>query len=1017
MRSGDVLLKWRRGNEHSALASPFDLLQIETEQGSRGFVVIRGTHRGSAFKWKLGSDTWGIGTRPCLRSELLDLFIQGKYLADQKKFQRAAERWRVAALEIQPSDPPWLRSWFFVRIANLLVTAGESSQAEEAFGQALQNVPPEATAVRAQVLLYWAYAAENLDRLSEADQLYKDMLSEWRKLGTQTMVVADGLLRMGRLDLRRGDFEPAADHLRGALELSTKLTKDSLMTAISLGNLGVMEHQQGDLGRAEVYYLRSLKIEQKLVPHSQSRSLTLSNLGDLACDRRDETRATEYFARALAISEAHNLSSLDTAAILGAYGECELEFGHLARAEGYQLRALKIRRQDDATSLATAFSLKELGKIETARQHLNEAESYYREALAIAERITPRPPELREFLLYFAELLYDRADFGASETLLLRALEQCHSASLEIEGCAQTYADLARISRKRNDLDQAAGYMSQALRIIEAETARLGGSDDSRSEFRAKHNRYYSDYIDILIAQQKPELAFQVLEQSRARGLLDSLTSFGLDIRLGAAADLVMRERRLMAALRAKRERYLRLLADGSTSDRQQLETEIAHVSTEHAEVMGLIRTTSSAYAALTQAQVIPVGELQRDYLDRDTVLLTYSLGTERSYVFAVTPDSIHTYSLGPKRILEKAALHLYRTLTSEQNTEGPPPTGSRMQQGGATQAIADLSRMILAPLCSEIKGKRLAIVSDGALAYVPFAALFDPNDNGPVPLVVNHEIINLPTASILPWLKTEHEKQEKSGRFVAVLADPVFHQNDPRVRVAGMRQESTLRQGDASRTYESPVKVTNIRRALADVGLFRSGNPQLPRLIFSRLEAHEIIALTPRGKGMEATDFHANKRTALTALRSDFQVVHFATHALLDNKHPELSGLIFSLVDDQGRPQEGFMGLQDVYNTRSTAKLVVLSACQTGLGKQTNGEGMIGLVRAFMQAGSPGVIASLWKVSDLESANQMKLFYKAMEKDGMSPAAALRSAQLKMRKEKRWASPYYWAAFQIYGH
>jgi CHAT domain-containing protein len=189
-----------------------------------------------------------------------------------------------------------------------------------------------------------------------------------------------------------------------------------------------------------------------------------------------------------------------------------------------------------------------------------------------------------------------------------------------------------------------------------------------------------------------------------------------------------------------------------------------------------------------------------------------------------------------------------------------------------------------------------------------------------------------------------------------------------------------------------------------------------LPRLVFSRQEANAIMAVTDHDKGMEALDFQANRDLALSKELGQYRIVHFATHGLLDNEHPELSGLVLSLVDSDGRPQNGFLELQDVYNMNLPVELVVLSACETGLGKEINGEGLVGLTRGFMYAGAPRVVASLWKVDDVATANLMGRFYKAMLKDGIRPAAALRQAQLEMWKDKRWTEPYNWAAFTIQG-
>jgi CHAT domain-containing protein len=197
---------------------------------------------------------------------------------------------------------------------------------------------------------------------------------------------------------------------------------------------------------------------------------------------------------------------------------------------------------------------------------------------------------------------------------------------------------------------------------------------------------------------------------------------------------------------------------------------------------------------------------------------------------------------------------------------------------------------------------------------------------------------------------------------------------------------------------------------------LDRSGELQFPRLAFSRREAEAIVAAAPAGKAMMAIDFEASLKTATDPELSQYRIVHFATHGLLNSEHPELSGLVLSLFDQQGRPQDGFLQLQDIYNLKFPADLVVLSACETGLGKEVRGEGLMGLTRGFMYAGASRVIASLWKVDDVATADLMERLYHGMLTEGLPPAAALRQSQIEMWKQKRWDTPYYWAAFVIQG-
>jgi CHAT domain-containing protein len=237
----------------------------------------------------------------------------------------------------------------------------------------------------------------------------------------------------------------------------------------------------------------------------------------------------------------------------------------------------------------------------------------------------------------------------------------------------------------------------------------------------------------------------------------------------------------------------------------------------------------------------------------------------------------------------------------------------------------------------------------------------------------------------------------------VAVFADPVFEVNDPRVKRA--TTEATP-ESDESK---------NVRKALRDIGLSADG-VEIPRLLASRQEAEEIITSAPWWSGLKVVGFEANLSRVLSGDLANYRIVHFATHGLVNSEHPELSGIVLSLFDEQGRSQDGFLRLHDIYNLHLPADLVVLSACSTGLGKEIKGEGLIGLTRGFMYAGASSVVASLWKVDDEATAELMKHFYAAMFTKQLAPPAALREAQLRMSRDKRWSAPYYWAGFVVQG-
>jgi CHAT domain-containing protein len=286
---------------------------------------------------------------------------------------------------------------------------------------------------------------------------------------------------------------------------------------------------------------------------------------------------------------------------------------------------------------------------------------------------------------------------------------------------------------------------------------------------------------------------------------------------------------------------------------------------------------------------------------------------------------------------------------------------------------------------------------------------------------------VSLPSVSVLAVLRKELRERTPAARQLAVFADPVFDKDDSRVKRGRGRRKSWSNTGQGISAHHvskgmvstGPIinsgPAANAERSLDELSLTDNG-PVIGRLPFSRDEAKSILALVPAKSRMRALDFEASLANALNPQLSEYRIVHFATHGLLNSEHPELSGILLSLVDEAGRPQEGFLQLHEIYNLNLPADLVVLSACQTGLGKEIKGEGLVGLTRGFMYAGAARVAASLWKVDDVATAELMRDFYRGMLGEGLRPASALRAAQVNMWRQKRWRAPYYWAAFILQG-
>jgi CHAT domain-containing protein len=277
--------------------------------------------------------------------------------------------------------------------------------------------------------------------------------------------------------------------------------------------------------------------------------------------------------------------------------------------------------------------------------------------------------------------------------------------------------------------------------------------------------------------------------------------------------------------------------------------------------------------------------------------------------------------------------------------------------------------------------------------------------DDSPVPVMVDHQVTYQPSASTLATLRNKIESRQPASKMLAVFADPIFERDDSRLIAAKGASANDSPEQSRTETY----------RALRDVGVAGDGR-SIPRLFASRDEANAIMAVTSSTLSLKAIGFEANKGLATGPELSQYRIIHFATHGVLDSETPELSGLVLSLFDKDGQPQDGFLRLNDIYNLDLPADLVVLSACNSALGKQIKGEGLIGLTRGFMYAGAARVMASLWKVDDEATAELIKHFYQEMLAEKKAPAEALRQAQIAMWQQNRWRSPYFWAPFVLQG-
>jgi len=632
-------------------------------------------------------------------------------------------------------------------------------------------------------------------------------------------------------------------------------------------------------------------------------------------------------------------------------------------------------------------------------------------------------------------------------------------------GEALSLFQLARLDRDTGNVDAGLASAAAAIKLVEPLRKNVVGQQLRASYFATKVD-YYELYIDLIMSSgsnlaERALAGFEASERERARGLLDaqSVANYEsvapLEANLAALIEKHKNLQRTILVKTSQRSQYLLRTSVGK--EISELDRELISLTTARELVEQQIKLQYPHYAGLSFADPLPAPKIQRE-LDADTLLIEYALGDRRSYVWAVTPNSIDAFELPAGEKINLLARRFTNALTALNTGPQNETLAQRQARIGKanseyTKAASELSEVILGKLAPSLGNKRLVVVADGALQTVPFAALPIPpisanvettmsataNSSGtesskllanspriiasdPKPLLVEHEIITLPSASVLALQRRELANRRPSSLEVVVLADPVFDAEDSRVEQARRNTQKVLLK--TARNQKTPPNETQpnqqgpptpntaLSSALRDVGL----EGKLPRLLSSRKEARAIMQVAPAGQSMSAFDFHATREMALKPELSKYRIVHFATHGVLDLEHPELSGIVFSMVNEKGQPRDGYLRLEDIYNMNLSADLVVLSACQTGIGKQIKGEGLIALTRGFMYAGAKSIVASLWKVDDAATSALMAEFYRQMFINKLKPSAALRAAQLKLAQQSRWQSPYYWAGFFIQG-
>ncbi len=806
----------------------------------------------------------------------------------------------------------------------------------------------------------------NQGNLAATEEYWLEALRIRRKLAPQSYVLSISLFNLGILASARGNLEQAADYLQQALSIITQIEPDGLNAASYMQGLGDLAFRRADLERAKDYYTKALGIQQKLAPNDPLVAESFHSLANLAFERDRLEQASDNYHSALKIYRNTSSGSPSVASILNGLGNVELRRGTLDKAKEHYQSALRILQGLMPYSIEISNCLNNLGDVSAAEGDFSQAAEYYGQALEIRQHLAP----------------------GSSPE-------------------AESAYSLGIAYRRQNQPESALTYFRQALGALERQVSKLGGSRDLQAGFRAQHGKYYRETVELLVELNRPEEALHTFEQSLAQSFLGDLTE--RDIVFTDIPERLDSARRRIAVQYDRLQQQLADLSPAESSEQTDvLLNRLRQLRDERQDLIAEIRKTSPKLAALQYPEPLDLPAIQ-EILDPGTVMLSYSVGEQSTQLFVVNHKGlIQAPSLPISE--EKLTDHInrFRILTHER--EWTFRAASRTELG---RSLFDI---LIQPAEGALQqSARVLIIPDGPLHLLPFAALVrggsleKTGDEGGPQRGWHYLVEWKPIHSVL-----SATVYAELGKLRPTARD---HGGAPSIRLAAF--------GDALYPGQNEIDEHN------DVYVRFAANrgDDLGPLPFTRREVEGIAELYPQDTiqlylGAEATE------ERVKSLGRNTDILHFATHGEADDRFPLNSYVALTIPDvmTEGR-DNGLLQAWEIFERfRIDADLVVLSACDSGRGKELPGEGLYGLTRAFQYAGARTVAATLWKVADQATAELMIRFYRHLRADKPKDRA-LQAAQTELIRgpiqvrgeagdivEMDTSAPYYWAAFQLIG-
>ncbi len=1042
LRPGDLLAGWERPPDPPAnpqagageIRTVFDWAWVKAEQAPRGTVRLRGEREGVPVLFEVPKGVWDARARPRMAADFFAAYEEGRRRVEAGDVEAGVALWSELAQRAEPQAVPGLKPWLLLRISEawsqdrqdgkarsaLQAALAEAQDAQtrvvlwEALGESFQyaNEMAQAEASFRSALevgeTAWGESLEGAATLSRlgnilrlrgrkdaAEQLERRGLEIRQRCAPDSLEVADSLHQLFLVAFSRNDLEAMSGLLRRAQAIQERWPADTLAMAETLNDLGLLEKERYHTAEAGEAFGRAVAILEQRAPDSIQMATTLARFAAIARALGDAESAEELLRRALEIRQKLAPDSLGTAAIWTNFGMIARERGELAAAAHHFQRALEIWGKASPEGQEVASSLNSLGEIARLRGALDEAWDLHRRALAISERSSSRL--LEAFTLNALGAVAEaRGDLKLALDFHQRALAIHERLAPGTIDEALTLHTIGRLYRQMGRSGQAAQRLTQAVGALESQVGRLGGSRDREATFRAGYEEIYRDAIAIELDQGHAAEAFRLLERSRARSFLALLSERDLDLsgELPAALD---RSRRDNAA---QYDQTLLKLASSTPATgeaeaaREALRRELSRLRQERDEIAAEIRKASPRLAALHQPQPLDLAAA-RKVLDPGTLALSYSIGKDHAVLFAVTREG----GLRVK-ILPVGEERLRRDVESFLESARQPVSDDG--DAGAAALARSLYQTLVGPVDDLVaRSERVLILPDGPLHRLPFGALVRGSEGRGHYLIEwkpLHTALSLTVYGALRAARREPARPAASAAAqVVAFGDPHY----PQAPAAGQQARDPIRR-DLRNSHWTALPYS--RR-------------EVERIAEAYSAAHLYL-------GEEATEERAK------AVARDARVLHFATHGYLDDRSPLDSALVLTIPErlSPGR-DNGLLQVWEIFESvRLDADLVVLSACDSALGRELNGEGLIGLTRAFQYAGARSVVATLWSVSDQATAELMARLHRHYAA-GLAKDEALRQAQIELihqpirittaegsTVEMDASAPFFWAAFELFG-